>query len=82
MARPGVSSTRYPLRRLMDHRRSLAAGDGSSPIVTVVVDDDHVSVDFGASTQVRRGGQDRIQSRREVGLFVEGRDDDRKFIDV
>ena len=57
----------------------LQRGDGSSPIVTVVVDDDHVSVDFGASAQARSGGLDRIQSRRDVGLFVEGRDDDRKI---
>ncbi len=79
VSRSGVSGSRNGLHRLMDHRRALVLRDGSGLILAIVVDDDHVDVDFGASAQVRRSGLDRIQSRREVGLFIVGGDDDREF---
>lgn len=63
----------------MGHHCTLVPGDVSGLIIAVVVDDDHVDVDADASPQVRRGGLDRFQSRREVGLFIEGGDDDGEF---
>ena len=73
VSRSGVSGSRNGLHRLMVHRSALASRNGSGLILAIVIDDDYVDVDSGASAQVRRRGLDRIQSRREVGLFIEDR---------
>ena len=78
MIRPGVAGSRNVPHRLMNHYRALVPRDGGGLILAVVVDDDDVDVGVRASAQMVRGGSDRIQRRREVGLFVEGGNDDRK----
>ena len=79
MACPCVPGSRNSLNRLADHSRAPTPGDGRGLVPAVVVYDDRVDVDAGAGTQLRGGSVDRVQGRRQVGLFVEGRDDYREL---
>ena len=60
MAGAGVSGSRYALDWLVDHGRVLLHGDGSSTILAVVVNDDRLNVNVGASAQMRHGRLDRV----------------------
>ena len=76
MGRPGVSGAGDALHRLVYHRRAFALSDCGCVVLAVVVDDDCVDLGVRGGTQMDCGGLDGVQRRREVGLFVEGGDDD------
>ena len=65
--------------RVHDDKCAPVPGNSGGPIVAIVVDHYDVRFDIGTNAQVRRGRLERIQGRREIGLFVEGGDDYREF---
>ena len=79
MACPCVPGSRNSLNRFADYSRAPIPGDGRGLVPAVVVYDDGVDVDVGARTQLCGCSLDRVQGRVQVGLFVEGRDDDREL---